>query len=74
MCGSKISKLWAGEALNSVFTNGKVIYICIFRNSLSNIRTTRYEFFVAECLYDQKFVAARMLLGPDINAASERAK
>ena len=34
--------------------------------------TTIYDFFVAECLlYDLKPLAARMLLGPGLNTASE---
>ena len=29
----------------------KEIYICIFKNTLFNIRTSIYDFFVAECLF-----------------------
>ena len=42
----------------------KVIDICVFRNGLSNIRTTLYVLFVAECLfYHLKPLVARVLLG-----------
>ena len=55
---------------------GKVIYFCIFRNNLLNIWTSLNNFFIElnDSLCDLKSLAARMLLGPGIYAASERTK
>ena len=47
--------------------------ICIFRNNLSNIRPTVYDFFViVEYMYKVTPQAARMLLGPGTNATMRR--
>ena len=65
--GHIILNLWSSSG-------GKVIDVCIFRNSLLNIRT---KFTIFSLLYpylhDLKPVAARILLDPGISAAMERA-
>ena len=49
-------------------------YIVLLCSTVLNIRITIYNFSIILCLFvDLKPLVVRMLLGPDINAAMEKA-
>ena len=62
--GQMIQKLWEGAKEINMY----------FREQLLNVWHTTYNFLrLYAYLYDLKPTTARMLLGPEINAARERA-